>query len=313
MRFGLITLALATLMSQVGCAAEQLPWAGTVAISDPPGLPYPRLPALSPSGESLAVLGSSQFDINLGYMWIWNIAERQWLQAPEESSRPISADELTWDATSTQLVYNVDRGLMFVTPATGETIRQETPAGTVIPIFGPERDQYTGFILARTDETTQIGDRVSILSPFTEHEEILFELDRGDPNAYSGMDWSPDGTKLLVSFWGSEGKGGSYDIFLYDSAAQGWRRLIYTTDDEYEPKWSSDGRWFVYIARRYGEYGSDLVFSSSDATCEIRFPVNQLLMDLDWGSGEQLVVVYSNQQQSTISCRYAAGFRFWFG
>ena len=94
MRLDLASLVLVMQISQVGCTAEPLPWQGSVVVSDPPGLAYPRLPALSPNGELLAVLGSSQFDHNVGYIWIWDIGKHQWLQATEDGSRPISANRL---------------------------------------------------------------------------------------------------------------------------------------------------------------------------------------------------------------------------
>lgn len=296
MRPKLLLMAIALVITQTGCMWRPLPWAGAVAIPDPFGMPYPRLPALSPDGKHVAILGSLEWDDNRGHIAIWDIENQQGWSVIDREKDSEFFFELDWDSSSTQLLYDGAGGLVFHTPATGDATFVSVPeSGSTLAIFGPGEGQYTRYILVPKNSDPNMVDRVSIFDLGEGGEDQLFPLDRGRPNAYQGMDWSPDGTRLLVSFVGDDSKSGSYDIFLYDQTTQEFGPLIASSEDESQPHWSSDGQWFVYLVSDFGETGSALVFSSADATCLIREPVDSLLMDVDWGPGNQLAVVYANQ------------------
>lgn len=296
MRLMQFAIVIALGITQTGCVWRPLPWAGAVAVPEPFGLPYPRLPALSQNGKYLAILASLEGDDNRGHVAIWDIENQQEWSIIDREKDAEFVFELDWNASSTQLLYDGADGLVFHTPASGDATYVSVPErGSTSAIFGPGEDQYTRYILVPKNSDPDIVDRVSIFDLGDVSEDRLFPLDRGRPNAYQGMDWSPDGTRLLVSFVGDDSKSGSYDIFLYDQTTREFGPLVASSEDESQPHWSSDGQWFVYLVSDYGETSSALVISSVDATCVIREPVDSLLMDVDWGPGNQLAVVYANQ------------------
>ncbi len=73
-----------------------------------------------------------------------------------------------------------------------------------------------------------------------------------DVGTYVGADWSPDGTKIAVSFWVSSRYGGSLaDIYIANADGSGLHRPITEPKvDRYWPAWSPDGTKLAFVQVR---------------------------------------------------------------
>lgn len=157
---------------------------------------------------------------------------------------------------------------------------------------GPDAHQITEFVLGSSELDPEQSTRVGYTSLPKADLEYFFDLDGGV--LYTGMDWSPDGQKLLVSFHGEDYQNDSSDIFLYDRTTKTLQSIAATDADESGPKWSPDGNWFVYVLNPSGADNTELVFASLDTACTIRQTVDSGLMDVSWGHPDLLLVLHRN-------------------
>ena len=68
--------------------------------------------------------------------------------------------------------------------------------------------------------------------------------------------WSPDGTRVVFSAL----HGGSTDLYEFDVARGGLRRLTYDAYADLEPAWSPDGRTIAFVTDRFTSSLSTLTF-----------------------------------------------------
>lgn len=295
MRSVLTTICVLSLALQAGCQAPAppLPWTGATRIATLPGYYYPRLPALSPNGEQLAILGAVAFDLPTGRIMIWDITSETWTPI-ELGDRDYSVTYLDWDSTSTRLLFEASDKPVIYNLTDGVVESLNTGSERFEAIWGPMDNQITKYILKPAKQDLDQGKRVEILNLSDNSEEYLFTLDWVDVFSMRGMDWSPDGNQLLFSV--SVESGRNNDIFVFDRQTGATKVLVNTVADEQYPHWSPDGQWFVYLASQYDASGSELVISSVSGNCVIRkpVPVRGLFMEVDWGTTDQLAVVYSN-------------------
>jgi len=291
----LTTICVLSLALQASCQAyaPPLPWTGAMRIATVAGYDYPRRPALSPNGEQLAILGAERFDTATGQVMIWD--------KTSEKLTPIEVNEdryyvttLSWDSTSTRLLFgdSSNAAIYDVTSGTVEPLNDGSEA--YVAIWGPLDNQITKFILKPAKDDPDQVKRVEILNLDDSSEEYLFALDWGEAATVGGLDWSPDGQRLIFSMVAPDIKSGNQDIYIFDRQTREIQALVVTNAAETEPHWSPDGKWFVYVSDQSDTGVSELVFSSVDGECVIRESVGALLMYVDWGPKDQLAVVYSN-------------------
>ncbi len=312
MRSILATVCALGLALQVGCQASAPPlsWTGARRIATLPGYNYARLPALSPDGEHLAILGAMRFDDPTGLVMFRNMTSDAWtpIQVKDGKYPEYPVTYLSWDSTSTRLLFG-DGITPVIYDLTTNVVEPLNPGSERYQaIWGPGDNQFTKYILKPAQQDPDQGKRVEILNLTDTSEEYLFALDWGVPSSLQGMDWSPDGQQLLFSLRGTDAESSSYhDIIVFDRQTGTSKVLVNTSLDETDPHWSSDGQWFVYLAYQWGASGSELVISSLDGKCGIREPARALLLHVDWGPADQLAVVYANAL-FLVDMREAFGF-----
>jgi Tol biopolymer transport system component len=138
------------------------------------------------------------------------------------------------------------------TPVDGATRLRELPVGGAaswnnLPAVSPDR-RYVAF-------TTQQAGRNLLAVAAWDGGERLVTVD-DEPVTLSEdarADWSPDGTRLVYV----ANRGGTDDVFLFDTQTGAETQL--TDDDlsESDPAWSPDGETILFT-RQTGETGRDL-------------------------------------------------------
>lgn len=138
-------------------------------------------------------------------------------------------------------------GLSSATPPT-PIVLEEQPTQTQVPISRLQityvqktSDGFDG--IYAIDVTCQTDDKLCLGDP-----KLLFQTfpsSSGDLNkptgSISSYGWSPDGNKIVLS----AGK----DIFIGDMNTQEWTNITNSAEmDEYDPKWSSDGKYIYYLS-----------------------------------------------------------------
>lgn len=312
MRSILTTICALGLAWQTGCQASAPPlsWIGARRIATLPGYDYARLPALSPDGEHLAILGAMRFDDATGLVMFRNMTSDVWIsiQVKDGKYPEYPVTYLSWDLTSTRLLFG-DGDTPLIYDLTTNVVEPLNPGSERYQaIWGPGDNQVTKYILKPAKQDPDQDKRVEILNLTDNSKEHLFALDWGDPFSLEGMDWSPDGKQLLFSAVGPTAESDSYNnIIVFDRQTATTRALVNTEANETHPHWSPDGQWFVYLAHQVGTSGSELVMSSVDGKCVIRESVGALLRGVDWGPTDQLAVVYANAL-FLVDMREAFGF-----
>ena len=153
---------------------------------------------------------------------------------------------LLW-TTGCSSVVTRQSGLSSATPPT-PTILEEQPTQTQLPIsrlqvtYVRETSDGVEGVYA-IDVTCQTDDKLCLGDP-----KLLFQTspsssgDLSKPTGYiSSYKWSPDGNKIVLS--------ASEDIFIGDMNTQEWTNITNSAEmEEYDPKWSSDGKYIYYLS-----------------------------------------------------------------
>ena len=140
-------------------------------------------PAWSPDGQILAV---------------WSMPEGQAYPPPEDESSPVLADSLYFFTASGRLLQGVD------VPGAGGT-------GTLV--WSPAGDGVA-FLVLRIDENRQPVTDVMFATPGGQVRELATGLP-GNPN---DIEWSPDGTTLLVAVQGNAFSGSDTHLWLVSAS-----------------------------------------------------------------------------------------------
>jgi len=86
--------------------------------------------------------------------------------------------------------------------------------------------------------------------------KILMERTFADLDQIYSPTWSPDGTRVVFSAL----RGGSTDLYEFDVARRGLRRLTNDSFADLEPAWSPDGRTIAFVTDRFTSSLTTLTF-----------------------------------------------------
>jgi Tol biopolymer transport system component len=73
--------------------------------------------------------------------------------------------------------------------------------------------------------------------------------------------WSPDGLHLVFDVDYS----GNRDLYVLDIRDGSTRRLTYHRAPDFDPTWSSDGRWIAFVSDRDGRFNSEIHLITAEA------------------------------------------------
>jgi Tol biopolymer transport system component len=119
--------------------------------------------------------------------------------------------------------------------------------------------------------------------------------------SFGGIAWSPTGDWIAMSFGShrtDQLASFSHDIYLVAPSGIKTIAIADTSKDEYDPSWSPDGQWLVYIAATDSTRSAigTITFAKIDGSCLVSGYSHAELSGLDWSpAGDMLAVTYRNQ------------------
>jgi Tol biopolymer transport system component len=130
---------------------------------------------------------------------------------------------------------------------------------------------------------------------------VLFVDETAERWAFGGLAWSRNSDRIAFSFGSvpvTSSTALQRDVYIVNSNGTGLAMIGKTHSDEFDPSWSPDGLWVVYISAP--EYSSaaigTITFAKIDGSCFVHGPSSERLSGLDWSpDGESLAITYRNQ------------------
>jgi Tol biopolymer transport system component len=279
------------LLTLTACSGPPLTtdWPGAQALDLPDGIRYARLVAMTPDGSRLALYGEVDLALASGGMYLRDMTTGEWSSVMDEQS-VYSTRELAWNADGTGHAFYSEPNVISYDVFTGATEHRLISArrsGT--PIWGPSDDQLTVYVTERTGTPPDSDNRVEIWDLVDGTRRRLFDVDPQEFGFSAGIDWSPDGERLLLAT--GLGSITQIDLFIFEQATGVFTVLNGSEADDVRPSWSRDGRWYAYIEDPVGEVSATLVLAQFSSDCRLRKPANGLLTDVDWYGPNKIAIV----------------------
>jgi Tol biopolymer transport system component len=212
-------------------------WSQFTRISEAAG--EETAPSLSPDGTTMAYAarGDGGSDI-----YVQRVGGRNATAILNDPQRDEGGPAFSPDGSLVAFHESDDAGGIFVSGATGESVRRLTDAGFE-PAWSPDGKQIAFATEEVVDPYSRLGDsEVYVVDASGGAPRVLITKDAVQPS------WSPSGERLV--FWSNTG--GQRDI--YTIAAAGGTRVAVTLDAavDWSPVWSPDGRWVYFSSDRGG-------------------------------------------------------------
>jgi Tol biopolymer transport system component len=143
----------------------------------------------------------------------------------------------TWSPDGTQIAFSSDRDgdwEIYVMNANGTNVRQLTDNNIIDskPTWSPD-GRKIGF-----DSGEGYSKDIFIMDKDGSNQELVLQAEGGWPA------WSPDGNK--IAFCGRST--GNPEIYIVNVDGTAQTRMTYNNIDDWEPSWSPDGEWLLYVS-----------------------------------------------------------------
>jgi TolB protein len=276
------------------CNGQDLAWPGAVRVA----VPHDYLlydPSWSPDGNYIAVGSQDAFEPE-GRLLVADINSGEYSILDEAYSY-----DPGWSPDGSKILYyGQSYGLGIIdlsgaqagTPITGGAVGAWSPDGTSIVVGTMAWDKK------REGPKLEIVDLqgkviASLWSaPYLEDEYMFF----------GGVAWSASSNQIVVSFGRLESgvPADNRDVFVIDPAGTDPTTIVATSADEFDPSWSPDGQWLVFISRNrqqpVTEETYSIMFAKADGSCLVPAFKSKRLTGLDWSpDGESLAVTTYNE------------------
>lgn len=219
-------------------------------------------PAFSPLGGAIAF--ASNRSLGTFDLYFMVLSTSSILQLTNEIGNAFSPD-FSPDGERVVFVNRVEQGQtsLWIVDRSGENLRllyegpnYAGPTSIVGAAWSPD-----GQTIAFAMSTTQLFEYDIFLINADDNQPAR-QLNTGLLGITGSLDWSPDGTSLLIS----AGPPGDKDIFLLNLAANTILRLTNGGNNN-SPAWSSDGQWVAYNSLRNGGQ-ADIYIMRADGSDE---------------------------------------------
>jgi Tol biopolymer transport system component len=275
----------------VGCSQPKLDWPGVHSIRVPANHDLHE-PSWSPDGRLIAVAADTAMGRPSGELVIVNLGDESSLRL----DKGCPFQEPHWSPDGAMFLYDgcddisvtAYPDLTLVATVPGEHA-EWSPDGTQFVI---SEGLATGI---RRPSSVYVADQYG--NPTT----VLFSNDRDERFAFGGLAWSRSAERIAFSFGSVPGKSTAplqRDIYVVAPDGTGLTTIGKTQADEFDPSWSPDGQWLVYIsATKYSPAAvGTITFAKADGSCIVPALSSERLSGVDWSpDGDQLAVTYRNQ------------------
>jgi Tol biopolymer transport system component len=134
---------------------------------------------------------------------------------------------------------------------------------------------------------------------------------------FGGLAWSDASQGLVFSAGALETDGGpltpNRDVYVAYPEGEGTISLRATPADEFDPSWSPDGEWLVYLSIPRNEFVKDgpadvtIVFDRADRTCTLPALSQPELIGVDWSPGGRELAITVGTELYVVDIATAFG------
>lgn len=288
-----LVLILNLSLTLTGCREPALNWPGAVRVPLPKSVGL-REPSWSPDGNSIVVASFKGAKSDIGPLFVVDVNSGK----SAELGQYLANYEPHWSPDG-RLVAHSSLGKIRIVDLSNKPSFSELDGGG--GDWSPDGQRFVVYAQRHiTGTTATFGLNVIELSTGSNTE--IFSV-AGNLLLFGGLRWSPTGDQIAFSF-GSAATGSSLDdnrdVYVINPDGTGLTIVASTSADEFDPSWSPDGNWLVFISNMWVPDKSisldTIMFTRADGSCSIPALSAEGLTGVDWSSsGEKLAVTYKNQ------------------